>query len=100
MPVSVNEIATTIWLQIPIMVKMSLGARDQSGKDNVLYFTVGNGRKGLFKFSITLNGGDLYDIELMKFKRKTYEKVVLATAEDVGCESLGRVLLGMEKHLA
>ena len=100
MPVSVNEIATTTWRQIPIGVKMSLGARDQAGNGSTLSFTVGNGRKGLFKVSIALNGSDLYDIELVKFKRKTYEKVVLAKAADIGCETLGRVLLGMEHHLA
>lgn len=101
-----NSMATEIWRQIPIGVKMSMGARTPVGSDNekgclaYLHFQVGNARKGLFKVVIKLMASDTYDVELIKIKRKTDEPVVLASATDVYNDMLGRVLLGMEKHLA
>lgn len=98
MPATDTTVPTTTWRQIPVGVKMSLGARDPLADKNTLIFRAGPGTK-TYKFSITLNGRDTYDIKLQKVNRKTYEVTTLAEAEDVYNDSLGRVLLSMEKHL-
>jgi hypothetical protein len=98
MPATDTTVPTTTWRQIPIGVKMSLGARDPLADKNTLTFRAGPSRK-TYKFSIALNGNDTYEIKLVLIKRGSYEVVLLAEAEDVYNDSLGRVLLSMEKHL-
>ncbi len=96
----------TIWTQIEMGVKMSLGARQPVGSDDnkdcnaYLHFTVGPCRKGLDKIVIRLNPLDTYDIELIRMKRKTYEQITLAIANNVYVENLNRVLLDMEAKLS
>jgi len=95
--------ATTAWRQIPVGVKMSLGAREPAGSkaEGVLArLTFKVGSKPLHYVEVDLDPSDTYTVRMLKLKRKTYERVVLAEASDVYCDDLGRVLLGMEKHLA
>lgn len=93
------------WEQIPLGVKMRLGVRETVGSDSyrgclsVLTFKVGS--KPLHYVEIKLMPSDTYTVEMFRLMpRKGYERKTLAKAEDVYCENLGSVLLGMEKHLS
>jgi hypothetical protein len=92
------KVGNIIWSQIPIGVKMSLGMRDGEVKDNSLEVRVGPMRPAR-KVKITLNGSDLYDIELVKMK-KGKEGFVSWQREDsydsLYADQLGEVLLWME----
>lgn len=100
-----NPMANEIWRQIPLGVKMSMGARVPVGSDSeegclaYLHFQVGNGRKGLYKVIVRLMASDTYDVQLVKIGRKDGQAVVLDDATDVYNDALGRVLLRMERRL-
>lgn len=89
--------------QLPKGVLMRLGAREFSGSDtyrdclSILTFKVG---KRMTWVEIKLMPSDTYTVTMLRLKPKTYERKELAKAEDVYCDSLGQVLLRMEKHLA
>jgi len=59
--------ANVAWKQISINTKMACGARKAVGSEDSLRFNVLRGNKT--KIFITLNGKDLYDIELGHIRR-------------------------------
>lgn len=85
--------AQITWQQIPLGVKMSLGARNQhlDNKGRSLVMNVGPGR-GRYEVWVTLNGYDLYDITLFKSNKEVWSRF------DIYCENLGEVLLRMESE--
>jgi hypothetical protein len=87
-----TTVASTIWKQIPIGVKMACGAREPSADTYSLCFKVLNGSKHRIK--VTLNGSDLYDVELFAMDRK-YNVTVKEKACDVYCEMLGDIIYSM-----
>ena len=80
--------------QISLGVKMALGARSFVGDGAALIFQVGPGRP-LWKVVVTLNGRDLYDIELLRFDRH-FNHTVVASHEDVGVENLNATLISLQ----
>ena len=105
------SIAETIWQQIPIGVKMSLGVREQvqRNRDRSLVMKVGP-NNSRFQLWVTLNGHDLYDIVLLKGVTRYKERYTVVdalhcqgvrnvwTRHDIFAEQLGEVLLRMESE--
>jgi len=86
--------ANTAWAQIPAGVKMALGARQPVGGADSLHFRVGSNRT-LDKIVVKLNGLDLYDLEMVRIARGTYDVKTLAERANVDADALGRTILGM-----
>jgi hypothetical protein len=87
-----NEIATTIWQQIPTSTKMACGAREPTADTNCLIFKVLNG--STHRIKVTLDPYDTYTVELFKQKRD-YSVSVVEKHEDVYCDMLGEVIYHM-----
>lgn len=93
--------ASIIWAQIPIGVRMSIGARDPVGDEakGGLMFRVGPARP-LRKVVVTLRN-DEYDVKLVEVRGRLLDAVaVLAEAQGVQWDQLGPLLLAWEsQHL-
>ncbi|MHC4645187.1 MAG: hypothetical protein ACYTBJ_06780 [Planctomycetota bacterium] len=93
------EIANIIAQQIPVYVKMELGARDFMGVDGRHYpgqvyegglkFTVTG--KGVNRILIMLTGLDLYDIYFLKIKKFSFDTV--SSVEGIYFDQLPEVLI-------
>lgn len=82
-------VARTINSQIPVMTKLSVGARDFLGSDNELRFTMGRGRKCI----ITLDATDTYTVTTGRTKRApSFEWVELCSVSGVYCDQLAQVI--------
>lgn len=94
------SVGQTIWSQIPIGVKMSLGARQAQTLDNGLTFLVGPGNPRR-RIDIRLNGSDTYEIQCVRYSRRRSQpiEVVDASRYDVYAEDLGHVLLAIESEV-
>jgi hypothetical protein len=93
--------ATTIREQIPIGVRMSLGAREFVGDEETgyLHFRVGPSWP-TFKVCIQLTAFDDYEVRLVKLDRHALEATVLEQAEHIYADQLDELLLRWEaKHL-
>lgn len=94
--------ATTIWRQIPLGVKLRLGARDTVGDEarGHLHFTVGPSRRDPFKVTIQLDPSDTYTVKLVRVNLRTLETTTLEEASDVYADMFGELLVGWEgNHL-
>ena len=89
-----HEIANTTWKQIPVMTKMSCGAREAvAHKDGKVTFKVTN--KPYRYVEVALNDLDLYDVAYFRIKRGSYARVELASAESIYNDMLGETIYGM-----
>lgn len=87
-----NAIAHTTWSQIPVLTKMTIGARDAVGAGDKLTFRVGGRmRKVLVEYN---RDTDSYDIELMRVASLGQVKT-LARECDVYCDQLSGFLISM-----
>lgn len=94
--------ATIIWRQIPLGVRMRLGARQPVGDEvkGYLHFTVGPARHDLFKVTIQLDPSDTYTVRLVRVNARTLETTTLEEAADVYADMLGELLVAWEgRHL-
>jgi hypothetical protein len=89
------KIANTIWQQIPVMTKMSIGARTPVGTETGLHFNVLRGQqtKVVIKYDA---GADLYDVELIKIRIKdkgaTVDIKTLGSHSGIYADQLGETL--------
>lgn len=87
-------VATTILYQLGGKRFTAMtGAKNYMGDNNSLSFSLpGSSTKGgINKVRITLNSDDLYDIEFMKFKRKTLSCDVVKKVDNIYVDMLEEV---------
>lgn len=88
-----RAVATTIWKQISVGAKMSVGAREPTAtSDTELRFKVGRGRHWVL---VNLDTGkDTYTVRYVKQKNApSYEVVTLKTFDDIYAENLSELLV-------
>lgn len=84
-----SAVANTILSQIPVGVRMSLGARDYLSVGDKLAFSVGRNRIA----HVELNSLDLYDVTIGRQKRGTYEWIAEVERTNIYAEDLGETLI-------
>jgi len=83
-----------IWSQITVGTKMACGARQAVAGEDGLHFVVG--RSKLTKIVVKLDRAlDLYDVEFVRFNRRTYEMKVVESANGVFVENLNETIYRM-----
>lgn len=96
-------VADVMWQQIPVRVKMSMGARQAAGDNEkgYLHFTVGPTRRKPFKVRMQYDRGqDSYKLELIRCDLRTGQVEVLESIDDVYFDQLGEILISWEgRHL-
>jgi hypothetical protein len=85
-----NTIPQTIYSQISISTKMSVGARKPIGGSNYLIFDVLTGSQ--HKVKITLNSLDLYDVQRLRIRK--HEVIVVEELNNVYADQLNDVIYG------
>lgn len=87
---AVQSVASTILGQIPLGVRMSIGAREFVNTGSGLRMRVGRSRYAL----VELNGSDLYDVAIIRQKRApSFEVVREVEVSNVYAEDLGETLI-------
>lgn len=96
------DIANTISAQLGRMTRMELGTKTLlalPAKDEVLgglELHLGGASETRGKrVAITLKASDLYDVEVYRLRRGTYEKVTLDTVHGIYCDQLMHVVREM-----
>jgi len=92
---SVQEgVADTIWKQISMGTKMSVGARQPVGGGNKIHFFVGRGKKN--KIEVEYNPGqDLYTVNLWEFSRGMMDQKIVQSTDMVYADMLDDVIYRM-----
>jgi len=85
--------ANVAWKQIPVMTKMSCGAREAKFSSGKLVFKVGG--KPMRYIEVELSGGDLYDVKHFRLKRGSYSRVELESADGLFNDMLGEAIYHM-----
>ncbi len=93
-PDEARNIANTTWEQIPIGIKMSVGARNLSyDKDGTLIF------KCMIKpmrfISVRLNSLDLYHVTYFRWTWGMKEKIILKEEDGIYNDMLGEMIYQM-----
>jgi hypothetical protein len=95
--------ATTIWQQLPLGVKLRLGARRPMGDEVTgrLQFTVGPCRGWVvLQVVVTLDPSDTYAVRLVRIDLRGLGTETLEEADGVYCDQLGDLLVRWEgRHL-
>ncbi len=98
MTTTTQQVARTIHQQIPVMDKMATGFRNPQAMSET------EERRGGLRFKVNramqyveveLMWNDTYNVTYFRMKRGTHERVTLAVAETVYCDTLGTTVYNM-----
>ena len=73
-------VADTIWRQIPVMTRMSVGARKPIGGETSIVFKVLNGTRWI---NVRLDPCDTYTVTFFRKKRVTREEIIIHEESDI-----------------
>lgn len=90
-----ENVANTIWKQIPMTTKMAVGARKpiaDSDKKSLKFQVL---RAPMRFVMVTLDPSDTYTVEFFRLKKNNYQKVTLGKQSGVYAEDLGHIIYGL-----
>jgi len=88
-----SKIGSTIWKQLHMSTKMSVGARKPALLKRGITFQVHS--KPMRYIEITLSYLDLYDIKYYRLKRGSYKEIVISEKTMIGVENLNSVVYSL-----
>lgn len=91
-----NQVANTIKQQIGVKTLMACGARNFLASATSLEMEVLEDARAVIKLlTVTLNGKDLYDVELVVLSMRHMSRTVIEEKTDIFCENLSDVVYRM-----